>query len=132
MGEWGLGSTLPVMRRIWASLLVTVFSITLISPAVSASAEPKLPLCCRSNGKHRCAITESRSGPSGPLAQAGRCSTFSADQTIPPHQTVWAARHSAAIYGVVLSRRTPRPQTQSLSRILFDPSSQKRGPPFLT
>lgn len=132
MGETGFESTLSVMRRIWAALLVTVFSITPISPALSADTEQKLPLCCRSNGKHRCVITESRSGSSGALVQAGRCSTLSADQTVPPHQTAGAAHLSAAIYGVVLSRRTPRPQTQSLSHIWFDPSSQKRGPPILT
>lgn len=45
------------MRRAAAILLVLVFSLPLIAPALaSAPDDSKLPACCRRNGRHQCAM----------------------------------------------------------------------------
>ncbi|HVV45274.1 MAG TPA: hypothetical protein VHC72_08700 [Bryobacteraceae bacterium] len=42
------------MRRLLASLLLVVFSLSLISPALASAAKSNLPACCLRNGKHHC------------------------------------------------------------------------------
>jgi hypothetical protein len=55
------------MHRIWATLLVAVFSFTLIGPdAFGGRADQELPPCCRANGKHHCAMAQSKGGSLGP------------------------------------------------------------------
>jgi hypothetical protein len=119
------------MRRIWVALLVLVLSFALIGPgALAARADWKLPLCCRSNGKHHCASAQKDS--SGPAFQFGRCPSFGGDQTVPPLTTAAMAKPSPAVFGAVLSHPALRPQTKALLRIAFDHSGQKRGPPILS
>jgi hypothetical protein len=120
------------MRRILASLLVATFSFTLIDPAVFAStADRKLPACCRSDGKHHCALPQSLDTSSGPVAAPARCSMFEAVQTFPPQPTAARVSLAQAIFGDLVSHPAPRPQTKALSHLSFDHSGQKRGPPFL-
>ena len=45
------------MRRALAILLVTVFSLPLIAPALASTPDDsQLPACCRRGGKHHCAM----------------------------------------------------------------------------
>src|SRR5258708_24907648 len=55
------------MKRALASLLLVLFSFPLISPALFANSAPTLPSCCRRDGKHHCAMTETAASqtPSG-------------------------------------------------------------------
>jgi hypothetical protein len=118
------------MRCIWATLLVAVFSFTLIEPGVFATnGEQKLPACCRKNGNHHCAMTPQQEIPSGASLQAGRCPWFNLQQTIPPVQTLGTLKPAQAIFAAVVSHPTLRPQVEALRRVAFDRSSQKRGPP---
>ena len=120
------------MRRVWATVLVAVFSFALIGPDALGSAERKLPPCCRSNGKHHCASAKPQTGSSDPAFQVGRCPQFSGDHAMPPLPTAAIAKLSPAVFGVVLSHPTPRPQTEALGRFAFDRAGQKRGPPLLS
>jgi hypothetical protein len=119
------------MRRVWATLLVVVFSFALIGPDALSSAERNLPACCRSNGKHHCASAQPQTGSSGPAFQAGRCRLFGGDLATPlPPAAI--AMPSPAVFGAHFSHPTPRPQTEALGRLAFDRAAQKRGPPFLS
>ena len=121
------------MRRIWAALLVAVFSFALLGPDIFAGlGDRKLPACCRINGKHHCALAKTERGSSGPAFQTGTCSLFTADQALPPLPTAAILKFSAAIVGPVLSHPSPHPQNAALGRPAFDRSGQKRGPPSLS
>ena len=118
------------MHRIWATLLVAVFSFTLIDPNVFAtSGEQKLPACCRSNGKHRCGLAGQHDSQSGPSLQVGKCPWFNVQQNIPPVSTLGTIKPAQTIFAAVVSHPTPRPQVEAMRRVAFDRSSQKRGPP---
>jgi hypothetical protein len=121
------------VRRIWATLLVAVFSFALIGPAMFVPAgEQILPPCCRKNGKHHCALAQDQENTSGPSFRTGRCAFFANDQTLPPIPTTGMPRVRQAILATVLSRRTPRPRTEKLGGISFDRTGQKRGPPSIS
>ena len=122
------------MRRIWAALLVVVFSFTLIGPdAFAGFTDQKLPPCCRRNGKHHCAMLETKRSSTGPAFQLGRCPLYNAGQTaMAPLHAAEVPRLSAGMFGAVLSRPTARPQTAALGRAAFDRSIRKRGPPSLS
>ena len=119
------------MRRIFALLLMALFSFSLISPAVFAQdADSKLPACCRLSGKHHCAMTASRSeSSSGPALQTGRCSFFPAAQAVPATRTVSLPGTSQSIFTRLASNPASRPQTEALCRISYSRAGQKRGPP---
>ena len=78
------------MRRLLATLLLTIFSYSLISPALFASdADSKLPACCRRNGAHRCAMSMNQSGQSSGPVRAGRCPSFpECARAVPASRTV--------------------------------------------
>jgi hypothetical protein len=120
------------MRRSIAILLALVFNWMLILPAFAGSAESKLPACCRKNGKHHCALTQSQESTSAPSVQAGRCAFFANDQTLPPIPTVGMPKVGQTILATVLSHRASRPRTEKLGGIPFDRTGQKRGPPSIS
>jgi hypothetical protein len=120
------------MRGIWAALLVAVFGFALINlDAFAGRAEQKFPPCCRSNGKHHCALAQNQGGSSGPAFQVSRCPLYSGDQTMPSRPTAAIVKLSPAAFGAIFSHPTFRPETEALGRFAFDCSGQKRGPPFL-
>jgi hypothetical protein len=122
------------MRRIWATLLVTVFGLALTGPAVFvAGADQKLPTCCRKDGKHHCASASSHGRSSGSSFQAGRCAWFIGHQSMPPVPAAGILKaRQAAVAAVTVSRPTLRQQTQALGRAGFYRTGQKRGPPLLS
>lgn len=42
------------MRRVLASLLLVLISLSLVSPVLASAAKSDVPACCLRNGKHRC------------------------------------------------------------------------------
>ena len=121
------------MRRIWAALLVAVFSFALLGPeAFAGSADRKLPQCCRSNGKHHCTLAKAADGSSGPAFQAGTCPLFGGGQMMPPLPIAAIAKPPAGIFRGLLSSSQPRTQPAALGRAAFDRSGDKRGPPSLS
>jgi hypothetical protein len=117
------------MHRIWAMLLVAVFSFTLIDPGVFAAGERNLPACCRAGGKHHCAAGGHQSS-SGPALQSGACPRFSIEQAAPPAPLAGEVKLSQAIFAAIVSHPTAQPQDEAFGRVSFDRSSRKRGPPL--
>jgi len=121
------------MRRIWAILLVAVYSFSPIAPAVFASdPESKLPPCCRRDGKHHCAMmANQQASPSGPSIQSNRCPLFPGAPAIPAGPAISLPGVAAAIFAGWLSHPAVCPQTEALCRISYSRAGQKRGPPIL-
>ena len=120
------------MNRIWASLLMAVFSFTLIDPGVFAYCSGQsLSPCCRMNGKHRCSMTSGPEGSSVLALRAGRCAWFRVQQTLPPVPSVGVVNLAQTVFASLVCYPTPRPQIEALGGVSFDCSSRKRGPPAL-
>jgi hypothetical protein len=126
--EYNLG-----LRRISATLLLALFSFSLIGPVLFApDAERGLPACCRRGGQHKCALSASQpASQSGPSWQAGKCGFFPAVKAVPPGGTVNLPGVSPAIFAGLASLPVSRPQTEALCRISYSRAGQKRGPPTL-
>ena len=118
------------LHRILAILLTAVFSLPLITPLLSASADPQLPACCRKDGKHACAMRKAApaSGPAVsavkpacPLYPVGNPSFAQSDAlAAPPLQAATAVLRGS---GQLLARAEHRAPT-TLGHALPD-----RGPP---
>ncbi len=52
------------LRRASAILIMTLFSATLITPAVFVFSRQELPACCRKDGSHHCSMS-GRAGETG-------------------------------------------------------------------
>src|SRR5947207_9571899 len=92
------GSTIQMMRRVMAFLLVAMFSFSLIGPAVFASTlSAKLLACCRRDGKHHCTTPEASN--SGQVLAATRCASFPIAKAAP--NTARAGLRDAAETGCV-------------------------------
>jgi hypothetical protein len=124
---------MSAMRRALAILLLALFSFPLITPALFASDEDSnLPACCRRGGKHHCAMMAMQSeSPSGPAAQAARCSSFPAASEIPGRPAVSLPAVFQAIFAGLLSHPASCPQAEALCRISYSRAGQKRGPPVV-
>lgn len=117
------------MRRALASILIAVFSFPLFAAVTLAGGAREIPACCRRNGKHHCAMTESQ--PSG-------APTFAATQLkcplYPKANLSPRASHSPALGAAVDSgalrqfRSAITPATV-YPRIASSSSALKRGPP---
>jgi len=76
------------MRRALASLLLVLFSLSLIGPVLLADTDSNLPSCCRRDGKHGCGMKsmgkqqETSSGPKL-RADARRCAYFPKAEAFP-------------------------------------------------
>jgi hypothetical protein len=119
------------MRRMSATLLLALFSFSLISPVVFASdADSKLPVCCRRNGKHHCASMATQSASSsGPAVRAGRCPFFPAAEGVPANRTIALAGISLARFEQIVSHHTSALRAESLCHSSYSRADQMRGPP---
>jgi hypothetical protein len=123
------------VKRSWAVVLLAIFSFSLISPAVFAAPDAKLPSCCARGGKHHCSTPDSsHSESSGPAARGiqQRCPYYPSGAATPVHS--FAAIHAGAMtfYAALVSHPAAHAQTAARYRISFSRSSQKRGPPSLS
>ncbi len=125
-------STLALMRRLWAAILVAMFSFTLIGPAGFADgSERTLPACCRSNGKHHCSLSRHRED-SGPALSLGHCPAFGGDQIAPQLPSAGIAKGSETSVPAQSLLGFAPPTTNRLVHRHFDYSGLKRGPPSLS
>jgi hypothetical protein len=121
-----------ILRRILASLLVALFSFSLIAPAVLPSdANFKLPACCRRDGKHRCGTASPSETSSSPTLHAARCAFFPSVPAIPASQFAGLPETARAAAVVFFSHSASISKTQAQSRISYSQAGHKRGPPAL-
>lgn len=122
------------MRRIWAILLVAIFSFSLVEPVVFASdLDSKLPACCRRDGRHHCAMKDDQSDSSTGLSlQTDRCALFPGVQSIPSGPRTSLPGVAPAIFAALISHPAVCAQTEALCRMSYSRAGQKRGPPALS
>jgi hypothetical protein len=130
----GFGSILGSMRRTWATLLLSLFSFSLIAPAVaSLDAETNLPACCRRNGVHHCSILKNSAGPSrGNRLQDAPCPSFPSGKGFPVGHAGVALYPPQRVLAPQAVCTSTRPQREALYRISYSRAQQKRGPPSLS
>ena len=119
------------MRRISASLLIVLFSASLISPALFArDDESNLPPCCRRAGKHHCAMRDMQANSSaGPSVAAAPCPMFPLASSVAVNQIVTLAGSRPPLVAGYASRAAWHPQARSVYRICYRRAGEKRGPP---
>lgn len=121
------------VRRTLATLLIAIFGILPISPALFASdAYSNLPACCRRHGQHHCAMMARQSTTSSaPAIQASSCPLFPSNKAVVAHRITGAPRTSQAVFSEIVSHPASHPQTEAMYRISYSRANQKRGPPSL-
>jgi len=123
---------LAAMRRALASLLLVSLSLPLIPAALFASdSDSKLPLCCRRNGHHGCAMAPMQLDPSSPAARSGTCPAFPAVKAVLTNPTVGLAAISLPASVRLVSTWAPGLQMESRCVSSNNRAGQTRGPPDL-
>lgn len=124
------------MRRLGSILLLAVFFLPLLSPllALGQDADVGLPLCCRRNGAHHCAMSmreRTERADHHPEFQSPLQSCPYCPVTVAPvhPDPLSSPGTSQAIFAGIVSHPANTPQTESKWRIARDRSRQKRGPP---
>lgn len=123
-----------VVRRLLSFMLLLVFSLPLIPPALALAQGPEsnLPLCCRRNGAHHCAMMMHRNGTPAPgtnfAAIPQRCPAYPALVT-PLRHVDLAAPAASAAFAEIVSHPAIHAQTKARARISLDCARHKRGPP---
>jgi hypothetical protein len=112
--------------------LAALLVLEATAPGLSSGVESKLPACCRSDGKHQCAMQ--RAVASAPWQSP----VLSARSACPLFPKRALSNHSFGkltpaperlFYAAILSHPAVQSQTAALFRIAYDRSRQKRGPP---
>jgi len=124
------------VNRFLASLLLAVFSFSLISPALLADEDPNLPACCRRAGLHHCSLTAHKAGSTLDNNAAGidtaRCAQFPGTRAVPAHNKLsGAVNQSQVFFAALVNHPAAQAQTEALYRISHSRAGQKRGPPTL-
>jgi len=122
------------MRRGSATLLILLFSLSLIGPAVFARTDSQVPECCRRDGKHRCSLGQpAEQQPSGSEFRSipEKCPFFPAVPVMSPHGKTGLARNRQSNSASLASQVVTQVRTKSLYRVSFCRSKQERGPPTL-
>jgi len=119
-------------RRILAITLLIAFGFPLVAPLLAATTDPEasLPPCCRSNGKHHCAMMHLMlMASSGPSFNAPPCPFYPAG--VNPQRVVPAALTPTVTLAVV-QLRAPAPAAaapRSAAGTFIAAANLKRGPP---
>jgi hypothetical protein len=121
---------MKAVNRLLGAFLVCVFSFLLIVPAFPTSLESQLPACCRTNGKHKCAMGLRHSTDSGANVIQATC-PYSGRLAMPAASSGkgFVLGASAAFYGFLISHPAQHAQVEARGRISFSRTRQKRGPP---
>jgi hypothetical protein len=124
------------MRPVLAALLVSVFSFSLIGPALFASADSSVPACCRRDGKHHCAMSgmDQDAAPlSGPAmaASSAKCPYFPKGGALLPHSEAALLTACEAVWTPAAGQATIQLKPDAAYCTAFSRANQKRGPPSL-
>lgn len=118
------------MRRLLAISLLTLFALPFALPLFARdAADANLPVCCRRDGKHRCAAMNAASFDGTSMRTVGEKCPYSialpAILVLPSFQP----SSGAAIFAGIVRHPAVAPQIEAQQRISSDPTRQKRGPP---
>ena len=122
------------MRRFLAIALLIAFGSPLVAPLFAATADPEasLPACCRSHGKHHCAMMHRMmASSSGPALQAPPCPFYPAALTLPRLATASLVVAPQASIEIRRDRATLPAVGLQAARTLSASANLKRGPPAL-
>jgi hypothetical protein len=121
------------LRRLCATLLLALFGLPLILPAIRVESEAKLPACCRREGKHHCGMPDTARQQETPgAAIREKCSVYPGASAIPAYSNATLLNATLAFYSSLVKHPAVQSQTEALQRISFSRSRQKRGPPVLS
>ena len=122
-------ATLIAMRRLLAIFLLAAFGLPVAASALALaqdSGSPHLPVCCRRNGAHHCAmLAASRGAP----AVSATCSSFPQPSTTAPAANSAALIPPAPATLFHLTTFTASQRAETQRRISRERSRHKRGPP---
>lgn len=124
------------VRRLWAALLLCVFSVPLITPLLARQPERKLPSCCRRDGKHGCGMmaramgyADALPGTAGLRGTKAACPLFPSAKAAPAGVAHFALPPLRVLRGdtilIAAARNNDAPPTSPA----FRRGSRKRGPP---
>jgi hypothetical protein len=117
------------MRRALASILLGLLSFPLIAPVLRANTVSDLPACCRRDGKHHCAMSESAAGEGLKAAQT-QCPLFPKTAAIVQSSSKIILLGAAPRMGALPpSCSTTLTADQDRPRLAAHYAIQKRGPP---
>jgi hypothetical protein len=126
------------VRRVYALVLLLVFSLVLIAPAFASASgnESKLPACCRKDGKHKCGMTGMSTVVSDSTTDRirvsplrSKCPSFPSGAQAPVHTDAVFTEPVSNVISLAWVDPGGVPQTAALYRMSYLRSSQKRGPP---
>jgi len=106
--------------------------LEVMTPALFWQRESNLPACCRTNGKHRCAMLAASLAFSGAslIASPTVCPVFPKSVSSNT-MSRFAPAPAQVFYAAIEGHPTSPAQTLALRRIADSRSRQKRGPPHL-
>jgi hypothetical protein len=117
------------VRRVLAISLLALFGLPIALPLLGAKAtDAKLPICCRKDGKHHCAMSMDASNNSSARTIAEKCPYSIPTSAIPVLRSATPAA-AASIFAGIIQHPAAFSQVEAHRRISFDRSRQKRGPP---
>jgi hypothetical protein len=120
------------MQRGSATLLLALFSIFVIEPAIFADdPDSKLPACCRKSGKHHCSMSAETLSGIAVTSVRTKCSSFPGSGMAPVSGKASAASPADVFFAAILSHPAAHAQTEARYRVSFNRSRHKRGPPSL-
>jgi hypothetical protein len=120
------------VRRIPASLLLLLISFSLISPLLAAPVESKLPVCCRRDGKHRCAAMPGKAPHSSGLRIAtAPCSQFPRAKATVAAASGFVIVADTTLFTLSTAQVEPLPEG-ILQQPELGNDHQERGPPCIS
>lgn len=122
------------MSRLLSLLLLLVFGLPTVAPALGLSADPDagLPACCRRNGAHHCIMSQTEldrmlQGKHFTILRS-KCPYYPSAATPLQHQQL--ALHTHCVTPLALSSFVTRVgQIQAWARVAERGARHKRGPP---
>lgn len=113
--------------------------LPIMAPAIALAQEggSNLPMCCRRNGKHHCAmsgaerqkLTAKSSDETRWQAPPERCPYAPVAMTAAMHVNVFTPTVQAAMFAEIVSHPAGVAQTESKWRVACERARGKRGPP---
>ena len=116
------------MRRLLASLLLVLISLSLVSPVLASAAKSDVPACCLRNGKHHCEMGAEISTHGKPGLRASCPFQTQGSVLAANNQKLLVASRVDFRIGL-LPVTTPEPACELLPTLRQSATHSTRGPP---